>query len=449
VEERPVTRYVSAPDGVSLAYQVIGDGALDLVFFPGLALPIDLLWEDPGFAHFARRLGRFSRTVWLEGRGIGASGGDFTATGVDENGHGQMVYGLTSVLDAIGCEQVVLAAHGSAGPVAIRYAVTHSERVSTLVLVDSHAYYVREDGYPWGMPPDAIDRHLAVVKEAWGSGAALDALAPSKAGDERFRAWDSRSQRLGASPEGIAAAVRAGFQRDVRDLLPTLGLPTLVVHREGDRFIRAGAGRYLAEHIAGARYVGLPGEDHLFFVGDVDALLDEIEEFLTGTHQAPEGDVVTSTVMFTDIVSSTEQSARMGHRRWTKLADDHDAMVRAILGRYRGREVKTIGDGFLATFDSTTRAVHAAAEIVTGAQTMSVEVRAGVHNGEVEVRPDDVVGLAVTIAKRICDLAGPGEVLVSEAVKLHLVGSDIEVAERGTHVLKGVPDEWRLFAVAE
>ena len=183
------------------------------------------------------------------------------------------------------------------------------------------------------------------------------------------------------------------------------------MHRGGDRFIRAGAGRYLAEHITGARYVELPGDDHLFFVGDVDALVDEIEEFLTGTHQAPEGDVVTSTILFTDIVSSTEQSARMGHRRWTKLTDHHDAMVRTTLGRYRGREVKTIGDGFLATFDSTTRAVHAAMEIVTEAQTMGVEIRAGVHNGEVEVRPDDVVGLAVTIAKRICDLAGPGEVL--------------------------------------
>jgi class 3 adenylate cyclase len=233
----------------------------------------------------------------------------------------------------------------------------------------------------------------------------------------------------------------------VRQLLPTLSLPTLVVHRERDRFIRVGAGRYLAEHIAGAKYIELPGDDHLFFVGDADALLDEIEEFLTGTHQAPEGDVVTSTILFTDIVSSTEQSARLGHRKWTKISDDHDAMVRATLQRLRGRAVKTIGDGFLATFDSTTRAVHAATEIVTEARTIGLEVRAGVHNGEVEVRPDDVVGLTVTISKRICDLAGPSEVLVSEAVKLHLVGSDIAVLERGNFELKGVPDEWRLFTV--
>ena len=441
VEERPITRYATAPDGVSLAYQVVGSGPLDLVFYPGLALPIDLLWEDPGFAYFAKRLGRFSRTVWPEGRGIGASGGDFSHAVREDP------LGLTSMLDAVGCEEVVLVAHGSAGPVAIQYAVAHAERVTTLVLIDSHAYYVREDDYPWGMPRDAIERHIAIVKDVWGSGAALDALAPSKAGDARFLAWDSRSQRLGAAPEGVAAAVRAGFYRDVRPLLPTLRLPTLVVHREGDRFIRAGAGRYLAENIPGARYVELPGEDHLFFVGDADALLDVVEEFLTGTHQAPEGDVVTSTILFTDIVSSTDLSARLGHRKWTKLSDDHDAMVRAALRRHRGREVKTIGDGFLATFDSTTRAVRAAKEIATEARSLGLEVRAGVHNGEVEVRPDDVIGLTVTISKRICDLAGPGEVLVSEAVKLHLVGSDIAVSDHGNYVLKGVPDEWRLFAV--
>ncbi len=443
--EGPVTRYVTAPDGVSLAYQVIGEGPLDLVFYAGLALPIDLLWEDPGFAYFAKRLGRFSRTVWPEGRGIGASGGDFTASAVEEND--ESTFGLTSILDAVGYGQAALVAHGSAGPVAIRYAAAHPERLTALVLIDSHAYYVRDEDYPWGMPRDAIERHVAIVKEVWGSGAALDALAPSKAADERFLAWDSRSQRLGAAPEGIAAAVRAGFYRDVRPLLPTLRVPTLVVHREGDRFIRVGAGKYLAENIAGARYVELLGEDHLFFVGDVDSLIDVIEEFLTGSHQAPEGDVVTSTVLFTDIVSSTEQAARLGHRHWTKLLDSHDAMVRGALRRYRGVEVKTIGDGFLATFDSTTRSVRAATEIVGEASTIGLEVRAGVHNGEVEVRPDDVIGLAVTIAKRICDLAGPGQVLVSEAVKLHLVGSDAAVSEYGTYPLKGVPDEWRLFTI--
>jgi len=219
------------------------------------------------------------------------------------------------------------------------------------------------------------------------------------------------------------------------------------LHRENNRYIRLGAGQYLAEHIPNAHLVVLPGDDHLFFAGDIDALAGEIEEFLTGGHQAPEGDVVTTTILFTDIVSSTEQSARMGHRRWTTLTDAHDAMVRATLARHRGREIKTIGDGFLATFDATTRAVRAATQIVAAAKDMGLEVRAGVHIGEVEVRPDDVVGLAVSIAKRVCDLAGPGEVFLSEVVKLHLVGSDLAASEQGTHVLKGVPDEWRLFTV--
>ena len=236
-------------------------------------------------------------------------------------------------------------------------------------------------------------------------------------------------------------------RRDVRSLLPSLAVPTLVLHREGNRFIRVGAGRYLAEHIPDAKYVELPGDDHLFFVGNSDALLDEVEEFLTGSHQAPEGDVVTATILFTDIVASTERSARMGHRKWRTLTEAHDAMVRASLQRHRGREIKTIGDGFLATFDACTQAVRAGMDIVGAAKGMGLDVRAAVHTGDVEFQPGDVVGLAVGIAKRICDLAGPGEVLVSEAVKILVVGSGIAMSEQGTHILKGLPDTWRLFTV--
>jgi len=242
---------------------------------------------------------------------------------------------------------------------------------------------------------------------------------------------------------------RALLLQDVRALLPTLAVPTLVLHRAGNRSIPVGASCYLADQIAGAKFIELPGEDAIFFVGDTDALLDEIEEFLTGSHQAPEGNVVSATILFTDIVASTEQSARMGHRKWTALTDEHDAMVRATFGRYRGREIKTTGDGFLATFDAATRAVRAATEIATAARGIGLEVRAGVHAGELEVRRDDVVGLAVSIAKRICDLAGAGEVFVSETVKGHLVGSDIALSEQGIHVLKGVPDEWRLYAIED
>jgi len=440
MDERPVVRYARASDGVNVAYHVTGEGPLDLLFMPSLAIPIDLLWDEPGFVRCAKRLGGFSRTIWCDTRSVGAFSGHLIDGLVDEVANAY----ITAVLDAAGSQQTVLVAFAGGGAPLIDFAAHYPGRVNALVLIDCFAHYVREDDYPVGIPPDALDRYLAALRERWGT---TETLAPSRSGDETFGAWYLRCTRLGIPPEQGAEAVVASYKRDVRSLLPALTVPTLVLHREGDRFIRVGAGRYLAEHIPNAKYVELPGEDHLWFVGDADALLDEIEEFLTGTRQAPEGEVVTATILFTDIVSSTELSARMGHRRWTTLTDNHDAMVRATLVRHRGREVKTIGDGFLATFDATTRAVRAAKEIVAAAGNMGLEVRAGVHNGEVEVRPDDVVGLAVSITKRICDLAGPGEVFISESVKLHLVGSGIPISERGTHLLKGVPDEWRLFAV--
>lgn len=443
MDDRPVTRYALAPDGVSIAYHVTGDGPINLAFFPGFSYPFDLLREDPGFNRFAKRLARFSRTVWYEGRGMGASGGSSRDLWVDENADAD----ITAVLDTLGSEQVVLSGCGPSGSRAINYAAGHPDQVKALVLIDTFGYYVQGDDCPWGAPPETLESLRDIARATWGTGGTVDLLAPSKSDDERFRALIARCERLGQPPDEVAASLAISFRRDVRHLLATICVPTLVLHRQGDRFIRVGAGRYLAQHIPGAKYVELPGDDYLFFVGDTDALLDEIEEFLTGTRQAPEGDVVTATVLFTDIVSSTEQSARMGHRKWTKLTDDHDAMVRATLARYRGREVKTTGDGFLATFDATTRAVRAAIEIVTQAKAMGIEVRAGVHTGEIELRPDDVVGLTVSIAKRICDLAGPGEVFVSEAVKPQLVGSGITVFDRGTHVLKGVPGEWRLFGV--
>lgn len=443
MHERPITRYAQAPAGVSIAYQVTGEGPIDLVFAPGHGIPIDLLWDEPGFVRFAKRLGGFSRTVWRESGGVGASGGNVLDAFVE----GVRDRELTALLDAVGCEGVALVGIATGGATAIRYAASHPERVKALLLINTFAHYVQEDGYPWGFSREALEQYIAVRSDEWGTGTVLEILAPSKTGDEAFRSWFARSQRLGVRPEQMADALRAAFMRDVRPLLSRLAIPTLVVHRRGDPFIEVGAGRYLGEHIPGAKYVELEGDDHLFFVGDVDGLLDEVEEFLTGTHQAPEGDVVTTSILFTDIVSSTEQSARMGHRKWTTLTDSHNAMVRATLVRHRGLEIKTLGDGFLATFDATTRAVRAALEIVAAAKNMDLEVRAGVHIGEVEVRPDDVVGLAVSIAKRVCDLAGPGQVFVSEAVKGLLVGSGIPTSDHGTRVLKGVPDRWRLFAV--
>jgi class 3 adenylate cyclase len=442
VDERPITRYAKAPDGVSLAYQITGEGPLDLVWLPSLTIPIDLLWEEPGFVRFAKRLSGFSRCIWLESRGTGASSGS------DLDAHAKREADLGAVLDATGCEKGALVAFWNSGPTAIRFAAHHPDRVQALVLINSYAYYLQEPDCPWGFPRHLLEPLGTAMGQAWETGSSLEYVAPSRLHDEAFRAWYSRSEHLGIGPDHMGSLIFASFSQDARETSSSVAVPSLVLHRAGDRHIRVGAGRYLAEHIPAAKYVELPGDDHLFFVGDTDALLDEIEEFLTGGHQAPEGDVVTTTILFTDIVSSTEQSARMGHRKWTTLTDDHNAMVRATLRRHQGREIKTIGDGFLATFDATTRAVRAGTEIVAAAKGMGLEVRAGVHIGEVEVRPDDVVGLPVSIAKRICDLAGPGQVFVSEAVKGLLVGSGIALSEQGTHVMKGVPDEWRLFVVA-
>jgi class 3 adenylate cyclase len=308
---------------------------------------------------------------------------------------------------------------------------------------------VREDDYPWGVPPEFIDQVVVAFRENWGSSAALlEVVAPSRVADERFRAWYVRAARFGVGPDQAAEMVRADLGADVRAVLPSISVPTLVLHREGNRYIRLGAGRYLAEHIPDAKLVILPGDDHLFFVGDTDALVDEIEEFLTGARSGAEADVLTMTVLFTDIVASTEHQARVDQREWSRLTDRHDAVVRAALARHRGHEVKTTGDGFLATFDATGRALRCAAEILVGAKDLGLELRAGIHTGEVEVRGVDIAGLTVTIAKRVCDLAEPEELLVSRTVADAVAGSGIEFVDRGEHQLKGVPGSWRLYRAA-
>jgi class 3 adenylate cyclase len=441
--DAPETRYARSADGTNLAYHLRGVGPLDLMFANDSGLPIDLLSEDPGFVRLRKRLDTFSRTVWFDARGWGASEGDTMDYVRGEISDADII----AVLDAVGFERPALVAEGSSGGVAIHFSATHPERVSALVLLNSFAYYVREDDYPWGVPPEILDRLVAATKESWGTAAVLEVAAPDRVADERFRAWYARSARFTGGPDRVADMVRAGLENDVRPLLPFISCPTVVLHREGNRYIRLGAGRYLADHIPNAKFVALPGDNHLFYVGDTDALADEIEEFLTGARSGAEGDMRTMTVLFTDIVASTERQARVGPREWSRLTDHHDAMVRAALLRHRGREVKTTGDGFLATFDATGRALHCAADILAGAKDLGLELRAGVHAGEVEVRGDDIAGMAVTIAKRVCDLAGPGQVLVSETVRGLMVGGGTGFRDRGESQLKGVPGSWRLFSV--
>ena len=441
VADAPETHYTRSADGTNLAYQMSGDGPLDLVFVPG-PVPIDLLSDDPGFIRLRRRLETFSRTVWFDARGMGASQGDTLDNLVGEISDADR----TAVLDAVGFERPALVGWDP-GLGEIHFSATHPERVSALVLFNSYARYVREDDYPWGVPPESMDRFVATVQQGWGTSAAVDFVAPSRSTDQRFRAWYARAGRFGGSPDQFADIVRANFEADLRTLLPSISCPTLVLHRENNRYIRLGAGRYLAEHIPNAHFVVLPGSDHLFFVSDTDALVDEIEEFFTGSRSGAEGDVLTMTVLFTDIVSSAEHQSRVGAREWSRLTDSHDSMVRTALRRHRGHEVKTTGDGFLATFDATGRALRCAADILAGAKGIGLELRAGVHTGEVEVRDNDIAGLAVIIAKRVCDLAGPDEVLVTRTVADHVVGSDVEFDDQGERGLKGVPGTWRLFRV--
>lgn len=444
MEVEASTRFVQAYDGVRLACYVTGSGPLDVVFSAYGPWPIDLVKDEPGFARLTRRLASCSRTIWLTPRGVGASGGDLNDCYDDPTIFDR---DLTAVIEAFELERPTLVGHGVGGCWALRYAHGFPDRVASLIVIDGFAHYVQRADYPVGLPESFLDRFCDTAGEMWGTGGALAMTAPSRVSDTLFRERWARIERLGQSPDEHARTLRRAVLVDERAALPGIKVPTLVLHRTGDRFVRTEAARYLADHIPDATYVELPGDDHLFFVGDVDALADEIEEFLTGGHQAPEGNVITSTILFTDIVASTEQSAQLGHRRWGALTSEHDAAVRAILQRYRGHEVKTLGDGFLATFDATTRAVRAATDIVKAAAAAGLAVRAGVHTGEVEVRHDDVVGLPVSIAKRVCDTAGSGEVFVTEVVKLHAAGSDLVVSAAGTHTLKGVPGEWPLHRV--
>jgi class 3 adenylate cyclase len=445
VDERPATSYAIAPDGASLAYHVVGEGPCDVVWMPSGSFPFDLLWDEPGFAHLVRRLAAFSRTIWMNPRGFGASGGNPFDTYRDPT----ILDGdMLAVLDSAKCDQVCVVGPGVGGHYAIRLAHFFPDRVSHVVLLNSFAHYVREADYPIGVPQDVIDGFADFLSNTWGSGATVRLMAPSKADDPEFKSRWARIERLGQPPvEGTRTFLQA-IAVDDRDLLPAIRVPALVLHRSDNLFIRSEAGRYLADHIPGARYVELPGEDDLYFVGDVDALADEIEEFLTGVQPAPEGDIVTVTILFTDIVSSTEHAARIGHRKWRRLVEEHDAMVRATLQRYHGREVMTTGDGFLATFDATTRAVRAATDIVRSAQALGLEVRAGVHTGEVEVRPTDIHGLAVNIARRVCDRSTAGQVLVTEVVRLQVTAADLQFEEPRTRTLKGVPGTWKLWAVS-
>jgi class 3 adenylate cyclase len=425
-----------------VAYQVVGSGPRDVLASKPPWIPVDLMWDEPRVVRFLNGLSSFGRHIWFDPRGTGSSDwiapveARLTESGVDD---------MIAVLDELGCERVAVL--GGYGLSALQFAATHPERISALVLINPTARSRRADDYPEGLGDEDVEAFLAMIRDRWGTDARLPIHARSLAGDARFAQWVVRCERLSMPPQTAYWRHRAAFEVDVRHLLAAIRVPTLVVVREGWR--GKARARYVAERIDGARYVELPGEDGLFFVGDTGPLLDAIEEFVTGRLPSHDVDRALATVLFTDVVGSTDQVAGMGDRRWLELLATHDGLTRAELERFRGREVDTTGDGFLATFDGPGRAIRCAAAIRDAVRAIGIQVRVGLHAGEIELRGDDIGGIAVHIAQRVQALAQPNEVLVSRTVVDLVGGSGIRFADRGTHELKRVPDPWQLFAVED
>jgi pimeloyl-ACP methyl ester carboxylesterase len=440
----PQTRYARSGK-VHIAYQVTGEGPLDLVFVPGWVSHVELSWEEPTYASFLRRLASFSRLITFDKRGTGLSDRvpDDQLPTLEER-----MDDLRAVMDAVDSQRAAVFGVSEGGNLSMLFAATYPARTVALVTAGSFAKRVWSPDYPWAPTPEARAQEYDLVEREWGNLMDLSHYIPSKMHDLEFARRLATYCRRSASPSAAVALLRMNTQIDVRDLLPTIRVPALIVHRTGDRDVNIEEGRWLAARIPGARFVELPGEDHLPWVGDQDAMLDEVEEFLTGVRPARDVDRVLATVMFTDIVGSTDHLARLGDKAWHDLLARHHAMVRHELAAFRGREINTAGDGFFATFDGPARGVRCALRIHDVARQLGIAIRAGLHTGEVELHGDDVAGMAVHIAARVAALAGANEALVSSTVKDLVSGSGLRFQERGTHVLKGVPGEWRLYAAS-
>jgi class 3 adenylate cyclase len=437
----PETFYADSSNG-RIAYQVVGDGPVDVIVSHPPFFPIDLMWDEPNLVRFLDRMSTFSRHIWLDPRGRGASE---PLPPSEARLAESIVEDMTAVLDHAGCERAAVLAFGS-GAMPL-FAASHPERTTALVLMNSSVRTLRADDYPDGLSVDALDEMLTAVHLQWGSGT-VDLLAPSMGDDARFRRWWGRSQRLTSSAATAHSRLRAVLEADLRHTLPAIKVPTLVLNGRAV-FPPVSHGRYIAEHIEGARFVELEGDDFLFFVGDTDPLLDAIEEFLTGELPVHDTDRVLATVLFTDIVGSTERASAIGDRRWRETLDAYDELAGRELDRHRGKQIKTTGDGTLATFDGPARAIRCARAIRDAVKDLGLELRSGLHTGEIELRGDDVSGIAVVIGQRVSAIAGAGEVIVSSTVKDLVAGSGISFRDHSERELKGVPGSWRLFAVAD
>ena len=434
------TKYAKSGD-VHIAYRVFGDGPHDILLVPGTLSHAELYWELPVNEYILKRLTSFARVIVFDKRGQGLS------DRVAEQSLEERIGDVRAVLDAVGSKRATVFGWSEGGPMSLFFAATYPERTSALVMFGTFASMRAE---PHCLSQERFDRFMAAVEAHWGEGMLVPINAPSMRNDKAFVQSFGRLERAASSPGGIQALFRADYENDARHLLPSIRVPTLILHRKDDSTIPVACGHDMAQKIPGAKYVELPGEDHLLQALDqevLDRLLDEIEEFITGVRHRADPDRVLATVMFTDIVRSTERAAEMGDLRWRELLNDYYAVVRKELAVFRGREVNTAGDGLLATFDGPNRAIRCACSVRERLRPLGLEVRTGLHTGECELIGNNIGGIAVHIAARVAAAAEPDEVLVSSTVRDLVAGSGLRFADRGMHGLKGVPDEWRLFLV--
>ena len=449
----PPIQYAYAPDGAALAYQVVGDGhgpsarggrCPDLLYLPQSISSIHLVWEDPRIARFFERLASFSRLILFDRRGSGNSSSWGAPLALEEQ-----IDDVRAVMDAAGSESAAVFALIEGGPMAMLFAASMPERVNALALYSTFARNTWAPDYDWALHPEERAELLERIIADWGKGFMIENWAPSYANDAALRDWMGKLQQHAMAPDEWRRVFEVNGDMDLRPILPTIRVPTLVIHRTGDRAIDVRHSRYIADHVPGARLLELEGQDNLMFLGDTEAILGEIEEFITGTRPTPEPDRVLATVLFTDICSSTEHAAQLGDSAWRALLTSHHSSILARVTQYGGREIKNMGDGVLATFDGPARAIRAARGIVEDAAAAGIEVRAGLHTGEVEVMGADVGGLAVHIGARVLGEAAAGEVLVSGTVKDLVVGSGLAFEPRGSKALRGIPGEWALWAVRD
>jgi class 3 adenylate cyclase len=441
----PETRFTQSGEA-SIAYQVVGSGPLNLVVVPGFVSHLEQAWEDPSYSRFLNQLASFSRLILFDKRGTGLSDRIVGIPTLEER-----MDDVRAVMDAVGTERAAIFGISEGGPMGVLFAATYPERVSNLILYGSIARGAWSPDYPWGDEPDSeeIEVWYEGWRKEWGTPYGIDVWAPSMAEDKTFRQWWAKYLRLSASPAAVINIFRMNMAIDIRDILPSVQISTLVLHRSGDLAIGIGQGRFLAERIPNAKFKSLPGDDHLWWVGDTESILSEIQEFLTGEQPSLEINRVLSTVLFIDIVESTKRAVELGDSRWKDVLANHNALVQKEVSRFRGRVIKNTGDGYLAIFDGPGRAIRCGQAVSSESIQLGIEVRTGLHTGEIDLREQDIGGIAVHIAARVMAMASPNQVWVSRTVKDLVVGSGFEFIEQGAVELKGVPGTWNLYLVLE